>query len=209
MPPAPPTPPKACNAVWPKSDQVDHGDTVVIARCRGADEYAKTSEGKEWNYHWYLVSMDVLAVERGTWIEKQVNFVYPDEWPTPESGIMIDKAVFPFGKGYIFALTLMTPAQPSTVVAFERRSYVAPHGPLKYIQLKPGEIEPESKYGRILRAVADFETAHNVSLQKAVTDTPEDAGDTWIVHRRADWGINGGSWLYQVNKTTFTVQAIP
>jgi len=31
-----------------------------------------------------------------------------------------------------------------------------PHGPLKYIQSKPGEIEPESEYGRILRAVADF-----------------------------------------------------
>lgn len=209
VPPVPPTPLKACNAIWPKPEQAEHGDTVVIARCRGANEYAKTSAGKDWNYHWYLVSLDVLAVERGAWIEKEVNFVYSDAWPTPESGIMIDKAVFPFAKGHIIALTLMTRAKPATVVAFERRSYVAPHGPLKYIQLKPGEIEPESEYGRIIRAVADFETAHSVSAQKAVADTPEDVGDAWIVHRRNGWGINAGSWLYQVNKTTFTVQAIP
>ena len=208
-PPSPPTPPKACNAIWPKPEQADHGDTVVIARCRGADKYAKTSAGKDWNYHWYLVPMDVLAVERGVWIEKEVNFVYPDAWPTPESGIMLKKEVFPFAKGYIFALTLMTSAKPATVVAFERRSYVTPNGPLKYIQLKPGKIEPESEYGRIMRAVADFETAHNVSAPKAVTDTPEDVGDTWIVHRRDGWGINAGSWLYRVDKKTFAVQAIP
>lgn len=206
--PAPPRPPKACNAIWPKPDHADHGDTVVIARCRGADEYAQTSAGKDWNYHWYLVPMDVLAVERGEWIEKEVNFVYPDAWPTPESGIMFDK-VFPFAKGYVFALTLLTSAKPATVVAFERRSYVAPHGPLKYIQLKPGKIEPESEYGRIIQAVADFETSHNVPAQKAVTDTPEDAGDTWIVHRRDGWGSSAGSWLYRVNKTMLTVQAIP
>lgn len=206
--PAPPRPPKACNAIWPKPDHADHGDTVVIARCRGADEYAQTSAGKDWNYHWYLVPMDVLAVERGEWIEKEVNFVYPDAWPTPESGIMFDK-VFPFAKGYVFALTLLTSAKPATVVAFERRSYVAPHGPLKYIQLKPGKIEPESVYGRIIQAVADFETSHNVPAQKAVTDTPEDAGDTWIVHRRDGWGSSAGSWLYRVNKTMLTVQAIP
>ncbi|MBP7274825.1 MAG: hypothetical protein KBA51_01320 [Kiritimatiellae bacterium] len=207
--PAPAAHDKVCNAVWSGPDQADPGDAVVIARCRGADEYAKTSAGKDWNHHWYLVEMDVLAVERGTWTEKEVRFAYPDAWPTPESGIMIDKAVFPFAKGYILALTLKTGATPATVVAYERRSYVAPHGPLKYIQLKPGKVEPESEYGRIMRAVADFETAHNVAARKAVTDTPEDAGDAWIVHRRDGWGVNSGSWLYRVNKTTFAVQAMP
>lgn len=208
-PPAPPKPPQACNAIWPKPGQVDHGDTVVIVRCRGADEYAQTSAGKDWNYHWHLVSMDVLAVERGEWTEKELIFVYPDAWPTPESGIMADRDAFPFAKGHVFALTLETGAKPATVVALERRSYVAPHGPPKYIELKPGKIESESDYGRIMRAVADFENAHNVSAQKAVTDTPEDAGDAWIVHRRDGWGSSAGSWLYRVNKTTFTVQAIP
>lgn len=202
-PPAPPKPPKACNAIWSKPEQADHGDAVVIARCRGADEYAKTSARKDWNFHWYLVSMDVLTVERGEWIKKEVNFVYPDACPTPESGIMIDKDVFPFAKGYVFSLTLMTGTEPWTVVAFERRSYIAPHGPLKYI------IEPDDEYGRIIQAVADFETTHNVPAQKAVTDTPEDAGNTWIVHRRDGWGSIAGSWLYRVNKTTLIVQAIP
>jgi hypothetical protein len=208
-PAAPAAPPQACNAIWPRPGETDRGDAVVIARCRGASEYAKTSAGKDWNYHWHLVSMDVLGVERGTWIEKEVNFVYPDAWPTPESGIMVDKNPFPFAKGCVFALMLKTSARPATVVAFERRSYAPPHGPLKYILLKPGKVEPESEYGRILRAVADFEAAHNIPAQKAVTDTPEDAGDTWIVHRRDGWGANAGSWLYRINKTTFTVQAMP
>lgn len=188
---------------------MDCGDAIVIARCRGADEYAKTSASKDWNYHWHLVSMDVLAVERGTWIEKEVIFAYPDAWPTRESGIMIDKGVFPFAKGYIIALSVKTRAKPATVVAFERRSYVTPHGPPRYIPLKPGNVAPESEYGRILKAVVDFEAAHNVPAQKAVNDTPEDAGDSWILHRRNGWGANAGSWLYRVDKRTYAVQAIP
>lgn len=208
-PPAPPTPPKACNAIWHGLDGMESGDAVVIVRCSGADEYSTTSASKDWNYHWYLISMDVLMVEQGTWTEKEVNFVFPDEWPTPESGIMLKKEVFPFAKGHTVALTLKTREKPATVVAFERRSYIAPHGPIKYIPLKPGRIEAESEYGRILKAVADFEAAHNVPAQKAVTETPEDAGDIWIVHRRDGWGTNAKSWLFKVNKTTFTVQAIP
>ncbi len=208
-PPEPPTPPKACSAVWHGLDRMESGDTVVIARCSGADEYSTTSASKDWNYHWYLVSMDVLMVEKGTWTEKEVNFVYPDEWPTPESGIRLKKAVFPFAKGHIVALTLRTSAKPAAVVAFERRSYVAPHGPLKLIALKPGKVDAGSEYGRILKAVADFEAAHNVPSRQAVTETPEDVGDIWIVHRRDGWGTNAQSWLYKVNKTTFTVQAIP
>lgn len=207
--PTPPTPPNVCNAIWQRLDQMDSGDAVVIARCRGAYEYAKTAASKDWNYHWHLVPMDVLAVERGTWIDKEVNFVFPDAWPTPESGIMINKDVFPFAKGYVFAFTVKTTTHPATIVALERRSYVSSHGPLKYIPFKPGNIEPESEYGRILKAVVDFETARNVPTQKAITDTPEDAGDTWIVHRRRGLGTNAGSCLYRVNKTTFTVQVVP
>ena len=206
---APPTPPKTCNAIWPKTNQIERGDTVVIARCRGADDYATTFARKDWNYHWYLVSMDVLAVERGTWNENEVNFVYPDAWPTPGSGIRIDKVLFPFAKGYIFALTLKTRAQPATLVAFEQRSYVPPYGALKYIKLNSGKNGPESEYGRIQRAVADYETAHNIAAQRAVIDATEDAGDTWIVHRRDGRGTNGSSYLYRVDKATFTVQAIP
>lgn len=207
--PPPPLPPKACNTILQTPDRMASGDAVVIVRCRGADEYAKTAASKDWNYHWNLVTMDVLVVERGTWIDKEVNFIYPDAWPTPESGIMIDKGAFPFAKGYIFALTMKTTAQPATIVAFERRSYVSPHGPLKYIPLKPGNIEPESAYGRILKAVAEFEAAHNVPARKTVDATPEDAGDTWILHRRDGWGTDAGSRLYRIDKSTFAVQAIP
>jgi hypothetical protein len=211
-----PTPPKAVNAaidpndfMWQGPDRMVGGDTVVIARCRGADEYAVTSARKNWLNHWYLVTMDVLAVDRGTWTDKEVNLVYLDVWPTPESGIMVKKPPFPFGPGYVFALALKTSEKPATLVASERRSYVAPYGPLKHYPLIGGKVEPESEFGRILKAVADFEANHKIPAQKAVTEGPEDVGDAWIVHRRSGWGTAAESWLYRVDKKTMTVQAIP
>lgn len=208
LPPIPPKTAESCNAIWTESD-LYQGNAVLIVRCRGVEEYGKTSAGKNWNYHWSLISMDVLTVERGTWTKKEVNFVYPDAWPTPESGIMIDKNVFPFAKGYIFALTMETSTKPATVVAFERRSFVPPYGPLKYIVLVPGTIDPQSERGRIDQAIANFENEHNISAKNAKTDTPEDFGDTWIVHKRDGEGINARSWLYRVQKSTYAVQAIP
>jgi hypothetical protein len=181
---------------------VERGDAVVIARSRGAAIYATNSAGKDWVCNWYLVSLDVISVERGTWKDKDVTFVYPDEWPTRESGIMIDKEVFPFAKGRIFALTVKTNTMPATVVALERRSYVAPHGPLKL----PSR---EADYGRIFKAVADFENSNHVSIQKSAASALEDIGDAWVVHRWDGWGTGGGSWLYRVDKKTFIVQPLP
>lgn len=113
----PPDPPKPVNAALVPEAAYTHdlakGDTVLVARCRGADEYAQTTPKKDWVDHWYQVTMDVLAVERGTWTEKEVKFVYLDSWPTPESGIMVDKPPFPFGPGYVFALALKTSQTPA------------------------------------------------------------------------------------------------
>jgi hypothetical protein len=213
---AAPTPPKPVNAainpqdfMWRGPDRMNLGDTVVIARCRGADEYAVTPARKNWLNHWYIVTLDVLAVERGTWADKEVSMVYLDVWPTPESGIMVDKPVFPFITGQVLALALKTSEKPAMLVASEQRSYVAPYGPMKYYPLKSGKVEPESEYGRILKAVADFEAAHNIPAQRAVTEGPDDVGDAWIIHRRDGWGTAAKSWLYRVDKKTFAVQAIP
>jgi hypothetical protein len=199
--PAAPTPPTPCNAIWSMPGRMESGDAVVIARSRGADIYATNSAGKDWICNWYVVALDVVAVERGTWNEKDVTFVYPDEWPTRESGIMIDKDIFPFAKDFIFALTLKTNALPATVVALERRSYVAPYGPLKL----PSR---EADYGRILKAVKDFEISSHVATPKSAASALEDIGDAWVVHSWG-WGRGAGSWLYRVDKTTFTVQAMP
>jgi hypothetical protein len=149
--------------------------------------------------------MDVVTIERGTFIQKDVSFVYPDFWPTPESGIMIDKDVFPFAKGYIFAVTLKTNAQTVTVVSVERRSYLSPYGPLKY-------ASADTEYGSIEKSVQAFETSHAISAQKAVTCAIEDAGDFWVVHRRDGWGTDANSWFYRVDKKTLpalSVQPLP
>jgi hypothetical protein len=204
-PDPPPVPPKPCNATWSKPGQTVAGDTVVIARCQGADQYTQTPAGKNWVYEWYRVSMDVLTIERGTFIQKEISFVYPDFWPTPKSGIMIDKDVFPFAKGYIFAVTLKTNAQTVTVVSVERRSYLSPYGPLKY-------ASPNSEYGSIDKSIQAFEASHAISAQKIVTCAIEDAGDFWVVHRRDGWGTDANAWLYRVDKKmlpALSVQPLP
>lgn len=54
------------------------------------------SGSRRLRFAWDWMAMDVLGVERGTRIDMEVNFSYPDAWPTPESGILFDKGVFPF-----------------------------------------------------------------------------------------------------------------
>jgi hypothetical protein len=201
IPATPPTPPTPCNAIWSPQGGVENGDAVVIARSRGAAIYATNSAGKDWVCNWYLVSLDVIAVERGTWKEKDVTFVYPDTWPTRESGIMIDKDMFPFAKDFIFAVTLKTTAVPAIVLALERRSYVAPYGSKKL----PSR---DADYGKILKPVEDFEISNHVANPKSVASDLEDIGDAWVVHRWG-WGIAGGSWLYRVDKKTFVLQPLP
>lgn len=210
---ASPEPPKPVNVTLAPgalyhNRSLDQGDTVVVVRCRGADEYAKTSRGTKWEDHWYLVTMDVLQVERGMWAEKDVKFVYVDSWPTPESGIMLGKAPFPFGPGYVYALALNTSKMPAVIVGAGRRSYAAPYGLLKdaFLWNSPKDL---AEYERIVHAVMIYEVQSKIPAQKAVTDTVEDVGDAFIVHRRTGCGTHSGSWLYRVDKKTFALQAVP
>ena len=210
--PKPPTSPKICNAIIhsntsfrKKTPPLGDGDIVLLARCRGTNRYAITSADEDHNYHWNLVTMDVLSVESGKWDDKEVNFIYHYTWPKPESGIIVDADVFPFAKGYIFALSMKATKLPVTIQSLERRSYVTPHGELKYFQFKE---EGSRKYRQIQQAVAVFESRNKVRALKPV-DVVEDTVDEWVLHRRDGWGTEAGSWLYRINKKTFAVEAIP
>lgn len=90
-------------------------EVVVVARCRSCEEFNKTRHGS-WNHHWFVVGFDVIDVEQGTWSESTVSFICFDAWPTPESGIMLGKAAWPYRPGVKMRLWLDTKRSPARVV---------------------------------------------------------------------------------------------
>jgi hypothetical protein len=124
-----PTPPTAVNAVLPKDLPIYNEKAVetsgpsiavVVATVRAQDEFAKRTQGN-WETHWYVVTLDVVAVERGRWDPKELRFVVKDHWPTPESGILLGKQVWPYRKGVRLAFTLDTSAVPATILGHQER----------------------------------------------------------------------------------------
>ena len=91
------------------------GDTRVVARCCGCENFWQKTRGN-WEYTWMVVRFDVEAVERGTWPDATLSFICWDSWPTPESGIMVDKLPWPYCKDARFAFDLDTSQKPPLVV---------------------------------------------------------------------------------------------
>jgi len=214
----PPKPPKPVNAtievntVWPSymAGDMASGDTVVIARCRGADHYAKTPRRKNWENHWYVVTYDVLAVERGTWTDKELKFVIMDFWPTPESEIrlrMLRRMPSPFGPGLVSAFLLKTVGEPARIVAMERRSLITPYGRLTAAILTTTP-EGNAEYSRILKAVEAFEEKENIPTQ-GVKAVDEDRPEAYVVLHRTGWGTDTKFWVYVVEKKTYAVSRVP
>jgi len=127
----PPLPPEPVNARLPDHaaiyvDRPGAGDVVVVGRCTSSTEYAVTSQG-DWNHHWYLVRVELLVVEKGRWDDSRgLTFIAVDGWPKPESGIVLDKAPWPYRTGRVYAFTLSTASKPPLVAGQEHRSLVDP-----------------------------------------------------------------------------------
>ncbi len=105
------------------------GDTVVVGRCVSSREYAAVRRGN-WIDHWNLVRVEVIAIEKGHWTARlsedanaslSLKFVARDSWPTPESGIMVDRAPWPYRSGLVYAFTLDTGQVPALIVRQEPR----------------------------------------------------------------------------------------
>jgi len=210
----PPAPPKPVNATIEEKtaygygeNDTSTGDTVLVARCRGADEYAKTLRDKNWEDHWYLVTYDVLAVERGTWADQELKFVFMDSWPTRESGIMLDKAPFPFAPGCVSVFSLKTGGEPARIVAVERRSLLAPYGGLT-AALLTRTAEGNAEYGRIMKAVAAFGDQEKIPAE-GVKTVDEERPEAYVVLHRTGWGTDAKFWVYLVEKKTYAVSLVP
>lgn len=100
-----------------------HHDTLVVARFRSRTEYATTRKNMNYNYHWYLITYDVAKVEKGNWLFKTIRFIVKYSSPTPESGIRLKVAPFPYSKrvGAVLAFALDTSTKPAKIVGQQRR----------------------------------------------------------------------------------------
>ena len=118
--PQPPRPWPEVNACVPDQlplvfDQEGEGDTRVLARCRSCDNFWRKTRG-DWEYTWMVARFDVLDVERGAWAASTLSFICWDSWPTPESGIMLGKPVWPYRRDNRLAFELDTSGQPARIV---------------------------------------------------------------------------------------------
>lgn len=96
----------------------DNSADVVVGRCASSKEFAKKRKGN-WEDHWFVVRIDILSVEEGTWPEPEVSFICADSWPTPESGIMLGKAAWPYRAGVRMRFWLDTKSSPARIVGQE------------------------------------------------------------------------------------------
>lgn len=159
-----PAPPQEVNAkledlspyIITKPDKTT-ADTLVVAQCKKINEYAVTKQNKNWRYHWYYTEWDVINVEKGKWPEPQIKFVFRDSWPTPESGIIIDKQEHPYQKGRIFFFEFDMSRKEPLIIAQEQRSYIPPHNPIVI-----PHITDSNKLDTIFEVSREFLLEHNI-----------------------------------------------
>jgi hypothetical protein len=187
----------------PRRGHLDEGDAVVLARLASDTVYAKVRRG-DWEDHWHLFVFDVLAVERGSWSPKRVVVAAADAWPTPESGIVLGRPVWPYMPGRYYALALRTAETPPLVVGQEDRSYLEPHGPRMPAAFDLNKPEGRALYGRIVEAAGDAVKAPG-GAPVVYEETP--AG--WVVEVR--WA-SGGTWAgsaWFVGRADFSARPAP
>jgi len=96
----------------------DNSAVVVVGRCGSSKGFAKKRKGN-WEDHWFVIRFDVLRVEKSTWSAPEVSFICADSWPTPESGIMLKKAAWPYRAGVRMRFWLDTKSSPARIVGQE------------------------------------------------------------------------------------------
>lgn len=200
----PPTPPEPVNARLPNhiglggSDSPDaNGDTRIVGRCVASDEYGVVRHG-DWNDHWMLVRVQVLNVEKGHWGRQtaatgenepngpqgsfvELRFVAMDTWPTPESGIMIDKGPWAYRKGSPFAFSLDTSHRPAVIVGQQGRSIIDPNNPPHQIDW-PNDQAKRQAFGKKLdEAVNAYNVRVYGKLSAKWMSYPEETADAYVV----------------------------
>ena len=214
-PPAPPPPADApaanCTTVGniiPYDGLPDpRRETIVVARCSLVRRYATVTRG-DWNYSWYVFGFDVASAERGAWPAKQVVFVAYDAWPTLESGIMVDKAPFPYAVGRVMAFYVRTETSPPLVVGQEWRSRVAPHGVPRVFRFDATDAEGERVHDRVWKAVQNFASAQGWP-QPSGASNYEQTDDAYVLEVIFGTGAESVRRALRVDRESFRVSELP
>jgi hypothetical protein len=192
----------------PYSAPLKEAETVVVARCTEIRPYAKVRRG-QWDFLWYIVTFNVIDVERGAWPQPRVVFCYYGTCPTPESGIkiLLKTAPFPFVEGRVLALAIQAQADPPLVVGQEWRSRVPPHGKPRPLAFNLQSEEGKRFYDRLWAAVRTF-AEQNGWPQVTGASHFEETADAYVLEVlfRADGAPRRA---VAVEKETFTVREVP
>jgi hypothetical protein len=189
-----PAPPQAVNALLPDNAPIysvglkasERADVEMVVRCRSVKEYAKTIKG-DWERHWYQVVFEVIEVTAGRWDDPNVVFVFYDSWPTPESGMILKKPMFPYRTGWVFALWLDTSQKPALIVGHERRSVIPPHAEIRRPAWNSEERETRELLKNLIEAARTFIERQGKKL--GGFQVAEEHDDFFVVeiHSAFDW----------------------
>lgn len=199
-----PSPPQAVNASLPKNACIcsvrlkgsETADVEMVVRCTSVKKYAKTVKG-DWERYWHQVVFEVVEVRAGRWDDPNVVFVCYDAWPTPESGIILKKPMFPYRTGLVFALWLDTSQKPALIVGQERRSVIPPHGKIRRPALDFEERETRELLNHLTDAAKAFIERQGKKLRGL--QVAEEHDDFFVVEIRSAFDslaviVEKGTW---------------
>lgn len=218
--PTPPAPPERTNVHLPDytphcGNTAGRGDTIVVGQCITSRIYATTRQG-DWQDHWHLVRVWMIAVETGKWDKPMgedpnadpghtpmpygLVFIARDRWPTSESGIMIDKGRWTYRPGLVYAFDIDTTQNPPVIVGQEQRSLVDPSKASTLGSPSSSEASSE-RLRRTHAAIKSYVESTGRSMAGQVVEFIEETGSDYIGILRSGEEYK----VLKVDKTTFSV----
>ena len=179
---------------------VSQPDTSIIAQCLRIEKYDQRTKGN-WITYWYLTDWKIIKVESGNWSDPNLSFVIADTWPTPESGIEVDKMPWPYRQGRIFCFGIDTSKKLPLIVSQEYRSRIAPYGPAHALKERKEEI-----HKKIIESVGNFLKNEGSYFKLTVLQVVEECDDFFVVECLDP---NGFAKAVCVDKNTYKANLIP
>jgi hypothetical protein len=183
------------------------GDTVVIARAKSFAAAANEPAGKGAGPRRFLATWEVLKVERGTWEPKEIAFTMADLWARPPANARGGRLMAPpYAVGRVLAFTLKTSDKPATIVAQERRSFLAPYGKLVPPTIQYGSPD-KVEYDRVMKAVQDFQAQQKLPTEGGIQPV-EETLDAYVVESTMGEGAAQKAWAFKIEKKTYKVELL-
>jgi hypothetical protein len=128
-------------------------------------------------------------------------FVARDRWPTPESGIMVKKAPWPYRPGLVYAFAIDTTQNPPVIVGQEQRSLVDPSRTPTPLGLPSSNQAASEHLTRISTAIGSYVKATGRSMAGRVLEIREETAGAYIAILRSGEEFE----VLSVDKATLSV----